>query len=91
MNMVTQEPRYPGATYQIYSRQCPDPDLFMRLLCTFQQPRIISDHRSLFDVCHAFSGQSTRSTQCLPQELALCNTKYLHFIIYISAVSSFCC
>lgn len=24
MNMVTRESRYPGATYWIYSRQCPD-------------------------------------------------------------------
>lgn len=51
-------------------------------MCIFQQPRIISNHRSPFGVDHAFSGQSTPSTQCLPEELALCNTKYLHYFIF---------
>lgn len=58
----------------------------MCLLCSFQQPRIISNHRSPFGVYHAVSGQSTQSSQCLPEELALCNTKYLHYFIFFISV-----
>lgn len=63
MNMVTQETCwYPGATYQINSRQCPDPDLCVcfALFHSLESSQTIE----VLGVYHAFSGQSTLFSQC---------------------------